>query len=123
MPDRRRRKNPKTERLFLRLTTHQLELLRNYIDYRDFESEAAGIRAMIDGLEDWFLRQQAKERAAATSVTTSRESTDSGLPRVTDVPVNDAKAIDVAIDVDASVGDFGGMPSVGLPESRHDGQE
>jgi hypothetical protein len=123
MPDRRRRKNPKTERLFLRLTTHQLELLRNYIDYRDFESEAAGIRAMIDGLEDWFLRQQAKERAAATSVTTSRESTDSGLPRVTDVPVNDAKAIDVAIDVDASVGDFGGMPSVGLPESRHDGME
>ena len=116
--DRRRRKNPKTEKLFLRLTPGQMGLLKRYVDYRGFETEAAGIRAMIDGLEDWFLRQEANERAAVTSVATKKETRDSGLPRVTDVPASDE-----AIDVDASVGDFGGRPSVGLPESRHDGME
>jgi len=113
LPDRRRRKNPKRERLFLRLTSDQLELLRRYIDYRGFDSEAAGIRAMIDGLGDWFSRQKAK-RSIATSVAPSLEEADSGPPPVTDVNLNDGVT---------SVGDFGGRLAVRLPESRHDGND
>ena len=113
VPDRRRRKNPKRERLFLRLTSDQLELLRRYIDYRGFDSEAAGIRAMIDGLGDWFLRQEAK-LTAATSVVPHAAQTDSGPPPVTDVDPNDGVT---------SVGDFGGRLAVQLPESRHDGND
>ena len=113
LPDRRRRKNPKRERLFLRLTSRQLELLRQYIDYRGFDSEAAGIRAMIDGLEDWFVRQEAKH-TPATSIAPIAAEPDSGPPQVTDVTPSD---------VVTSVGDFGGRLAVRLPESRHDGNE
>lgn len=126
MVDRRRRENPKTERLFVRLTSIQLELLRRYIDHREFESEAAGVRAMIDGLEDWFLRQKAKKRELATQPQGVAAHSGlrgapphSGLHEDTDVEATDVEATDV----EASVGDFAGIPAVRLPESRHDGND
>jgi len=117
--DRRRRKNPKRERLFLRLTTKQLELLRKYVDYRDFESEAAGVRAMIDGLEDWFLRQEAKSSAPAETTSSPEAQANSGLRHDTDVEPTDGEPTDGESSVD-----FAGRWAPGrMPESRHDGNE
>jgi len=115
----------------VRLTAGQLELLRKYIDYREFESEAAGIRAMIDGLEDWFLRQEAKASAPAeTSHELAAAQANSGLPGPTDVGPTDVAPTDGAptdvasTDEDASEGDFAGRWAPGrMPESRHDGNE
>jgi hypothetical protein len=119
---KKKKKAPFRHQYCLRLTDDQAELLRRYVAYRGFKSEVDAVRAMIDGLEDWFqrqeARQEAKERAAVTSVTPKQVAANSGPRPITDVPTNDG-----AIDVDPSVGDFGGLPSVGLPESSHDGQE
>ena len=68
---------------------------------------------MIDGLGDWFTRQEAKH-TTATSVAPIAAEADSGPPPVTDVDPNDGVT---------SVGDFGGRLAVRLPESRHDGNE
>ena len=129
MVDRRRRKNPKRERLFVRLTTEQLELLRRYIDLKDLNSEAEGIRMMIDGLEDWLNRQSSNRGLAGTApvIRSSMPPVPSGLPRPSDVAASDVAASDVDSDVAASdvdsdaesrpVGDFGGRPSIRLPKA------
>lgn len=121
---RDRKKHPKRNQYCLRLTDEQALLLQKYADFREFDSEVDAIRAMIDGLDDWFVRQQAK-RSAGSAGTSDREQADSGRPAVNDVS-GDFDAIDVASrsDVaadDGAVGDFAGRPSVRLPESRHDG--
>lgn len=82
---------------------------------------------MIDGLEDWFVRQEAK-RSSGAATTSDREQADSGHPAVNDVSDDfDASDVasrsDVVADDDEAVGDFAGRPSVRLPEARHDGLE
>ena len=108
------------------MTVKQAELLSQYAEFRQFNTDMDAIRAMIDGLEDWFVRQQAKLSAGAAT-TSNREQEDSGRPAVNDV-LGDFDASDVASssdvvtdDDDEAVGDFAGRPSVRLPESRHDG--
>lgn len=120
MPDRRRKKNPKRNQLCLRLTDHQLELLRRYADHRHFDNEVDAIRKMIDGLEDWLARQAAKENLGSTQVmNTSPPPTGySGLPASSDVAPSDAsitKSDESITDEESSLGDFGGRPSIGLP--------
>jgi hypothetical protein len=84
---------------------------------------------MIDGLEDWFTRQEAKRKGDATSVNQREVQQNSGLARPPDVDSASIGASIGATDADdddgtyAPVGDFAGMPAVKLPESRHDGLE
>ncbi len=133
---RARKKHPKRNTYCLRLTDSQQLLLQRYAEFRDYESEVDAIRGMIDGLEDWFLRQRSRAEAASdtsipeaasdTSVTSrsaaggshsglAPRDPDSGLSQVTDVEPSDVDG--------ASVGDFAGRPSVGLPESRSGGAD
>ena len=133
---RARKKHPKRNTYCLRLTDSQHLLLQRYAEFRGYESEVDAIRGMIDGLEDWFLRQRSRASAASdtsvievisdTSVTSTSavggpnsglapRDPDSGLPLVTDVAPSDVDR--------ASVGDFAGRPSVGLPESRPGGPD
>ena len=108
----------------LRLTDQQEELLQRYAAHRDFPSAVSAVRAMIDGLEDWFRRQEAKDR-------TARGDGEQRSPVVThDVmepesitDVEETESITDADDESTSVGDFGGRPRVSLPESRHDGND
>ena len=113
---RARSRDPKKHQHCLRLTVGQELLLKRYTSFRDFDSEMDSVRAMIDGLEDWFRRQEAKH-TAVTSVALPAARHNSGLPRT--IEPTDVEPIDV----EPSVGDFGGRPSVRLPESRHDGIE
>jgi hypothetical protein len=73
-------------------------LLQRYKEVRELDSEVAALRYMIDGLEGWLARRRTAEHH---------------ITQATDV------ATDVAMDEEsrgaASLGDFGGMPSVGLP--------
>jgi hypothetical protein len=117
---RARSKNPKKHQHCLRLTDRQEELLQRYAEFKGYETDMDAVRAMIDGLEDWFRRQEAKRSAAggASVMRPSAPRADSGLVSATDVG-----ASDVDDDAGPSVGDFAGRPSIGLPESRHDGFE
>lgn len=110
---RARSKNPKRNQHCLRLTDRQNELLAKYASFKGFESDMDAVRAMIDGLEDWF-RRQASRKTGASVMPQQPQGADSGLSSATDVDDNDGPP---------SVGDFAGRPSVGLPESRHDGHE
>ena len=121
---RKKKKGPYRHQYCLRINDDQAHLLRKYVAFRGFKSEVDAIRVMIDGLEDWFLRQEAKlSSGSATTSDPERVQADSGLPAVIDVP-GDFDAIDVASNEgDGTVGDFGGRPAVKLPESRHDGND
>ena len=105
---RRRKADPKRNQLCLRLTDRQLELLQRYADFRDFDSEVDALRKMVDGLEDWLARQEAKGIAGSPPppVATSH----SGLPDRSDVSTEAPG--------EPSVGDFAGRPSVGLPDAH-----
>jgi hypothetical protein len=88
------------------------------------------IRAMIDGLEDWFKRQEAKLSSQLSALRPDPGPSDGAQvkPGVTqDAPdfrgITDVVGVEGETDVDPSVGDFGGRPSIGLPESRHDGYD
>lgn len=115
---RRRKKEPKRNALYLRLTDRQLELLRLYVDFKDYDSEVDAIRHMIDGLGPWLERQLSSREIAGSG----------GEPPPTSVRT-DAPETDVAPTQksgrhprDSSVGDFAGRPSIGLPKpSWNDG--
>ena len=121
---RRRKQEPKRNQYCLRLTDRQAELLRRYADFRDFDSEVDALRKMVDGLEDWLARQSAKAELAGSSTVSSPPppAVHSGLPSPSDVEPSDVA--EAESDVDASVGDFGGRPSIGLPDaSWNDGTD
>lgn len=118
MADRRRKKNPKKNQMCLRLTDRQLELLGRYAQHRGFNTGVDAVRHMIDGLEDWLARQES--RRSITDVTAAQK-VDSGLPsKPSDVTRSDGGRGDVTRgdggDGGPSVSDFGGRPSVGLPD-------
>lgn len=120
MADRRRKKNPKKHQLCLRLTERQLDLLRRYSNYRHYDTEVDAIRKMIDGLEDWLARQAAKENLGSSQVMNSSPppTRHSGPSGPSDVATSDGDITpsDGSItDEDPSLGDFGGRPSINLP--------
>lgn len=105
---RDRKAHPKRNTYCLRLTDKQNSLLQRYTEFRDYASEVDAVRGMIDGLEGWFHRQLAKEKSLSNDDSgLPLQRTNSGLPPTIDVEDG------------ASVGDFGGRASVGLPESHH----
>jgi hypothetical protein len=114
---RNRKPHPKRNSYCLRLTDKQKTLLRRYTEFRDYTSEVDAVRGMIDGLEGWLQRQMIKPKSAPndnsglpTKMTNSGlpiKELNSGLPSPTDVEDG------------ASVGDFAGRASVGLPKPRH----
>ncbi len=102
---RRREKNPKRHQLCLRLTDRQLELLKRYKVVRGVETEVDAVRFMIDGLEKWLAKRESPQpgehQSAPPSVPERYISAgEPGEPEPAD-----------------SMGDFGGMPNPGLPES------
>jgi hypothetical protein len=111
---RRRKQEPKRNQYCLRLTDRQAELLRRYADFRDFDSEVDALRKMVDGLEDWLNRQNSRAELAGSSSVSSPPPAPahSGLPST----AGDVAPSDVD-DGDTSVGDFGGRPSIGLPDA------
>lgn len=147
---RARSRNPKSYQHCLRLTKKQEELLQRYTDFREFNTDMDAIRAMIDGLEDWFRRQEAKQASLQATHRTTHSSI--RLPEPGEDPrpeggdgaqlrvgvTQDARISESIIDAhdvhgqtdvsasqdgDTEVGDFAGLPAVRLPESRHDGME
>lgn len=124
---RRRSKNPKRNTHCLRLTDRQEDLLVRYTSLKGLESEMDAVRLMIDGLDDWFRRQESRasahmRRDDGARVKPGTDQADGAQPK----PVSAAdESISFETDGDSEtpVGDFGGRPSVGLPLPRHDGLE
>lgn len=123
----KKRKEPLRHQHCLRLNDQQEELLRRYAAFKGFKSEVNAVRAMIDGMEDWFARQEAARAEAA-----SMPEKDDGAQQspVIQQSITDEKSIDSIDSIDSdddatetSVGDFAGRPAVRLPESRHDGND
>lgn len=112
MVDRRRRKEPMRNQMCLRLKDRQLGLLQRYVDLKGYASEAEAIRNMIDGLEDWLARQEARNSSRGDSGPSPE--IDQSINN-NDAPATDVKTIDVGEEPSTSVGDFGGRPAVGLP--------
>lgn len=139
--DRRRKKNPKRHQLCLRLTDRQHELLEAYSGYKGFDTGVDAIRSIIDGLDGWLRRQEAKNAAsgqppvvpahsglssAASDVTGSDGASDGANDAASDVTsdvTTDAPGDGTSDDASDVVGDFAGRPSVGLPNPGwHDGE-
>jgi hypothetical protein len=140
---RARSKNPKQHQHCLRLTDHQEELLQRYTSFRGYATDMDAIRGLIDGLDDWFRRQQAKlvlrqaelneelsalrpHRTAADGAQAKPVASRGAMrPEVTDVAGSPALTDVEPSDVEDGppVGDFAGRPSVRLPESYHDGND
>jgi hypothetical protein len=106
--DRRRRKVPRKNQLCLRLNDRQLHLLRRYMSFREFTSEVDALRQIVDGLESWLSREEAKKRSkeAQKEVGPAPTSEAGDAPRA---PANDVD------DDGTSLGDFGGQPRLKLP--------
>ena len=111
----------------LRLTGRQEELLQKYTDFKDYDTDMDAIRGLLDGLEDFFRRQEARVRAAQADGAQAKPVArrDAMRPEVTDVAGSPALTDVDPSDVEdgPSVGDFAGRPSVRLPESHHDGND
>lgn len=112
----------------VRLTSKQEGLLRRYLKLKGFKTPSEAFRSIVDGLEDWF-RGQANLSSAPTQPQGAQ--VDSGLSQPIDVERVTDVATSIASDVEEieyddetrPTGDFGGMLSVQLPESRHDGYD
>jgi len=114
---RDRKAHPKRNTYCLRLTDKQNSLLQRYTEFRDYASEVDAVRGMIDGLEGWFHRQLAKEKSLSNDDSgLPLQGTNSGLPLQR---TNSGLPPTIDVEDGASVGDFGGRASVGLPESHH----
>jgi hypothetical protein len=110
---RRRKREPKRNVYCLRLTDRQQELLKRYTEVKDLDTEVDALRRIIDGLEDFLARHAAASApGVATSVTGTHHS-----PQVR-VPSDGERAATSgpSDEDDASLGDFGGIPSV-LPRN------
>lgn len=136
-PVTRSRKTPKANQLCLRLTDHQIQLLRRYVEIKHYNSEVDAVRGMIDGLDDWLKRQSSKSAQTApksdvhqssehhSAVNMESGSHNSGLISSGAHSGLNSQGIDApddAADSDATspVGDFGGRPFIRLPESNGD---
>lgn len=125
--DRRRKKNPRRHQYCLRLNDRQKELLQIYAAVKEL-SEVDAIRLMIDGLEGWLKRQEARiagRQQLSDGTDAAPGPGASVMPRRPAPPAPDPgeghSGLDSAeTDVDASVGDFAGRPSVALPKPRFD---
>lgn len=133
---RARSRNPKRHQHCLRLTDRQEELLQRYADFKEYGTDMDAIRALIDGLEDWFKRQEAKLASRQAELEADLSALRPGPRRTGDgaqtspvTPPSDVgpdESINAVSDgeaEDTSVGDFGGRPSVGLPGAHHDGTD
>ena len=131
--DRRRRKVPRKNQLCLRLTDHQLYLLKRYADYKDMSSEVDALRSIVDGLEDWLDRRDAEVRkeqahsglpSASTSVAppASIAPPTSIAPSVTTDARAETRPTPAPSDENPSLDDFGGQPRLKLPGMPYDGE-